>query len=155
MIFSSNIKYFTILTAIILLFACDDLDKSAIPDSPVYLERNINSEAMELRAAGGYKTYTIPEKYGDAIGFGGLVLICSFNNDGYHAFDLACPKEVDRNVRVVPNDAGQAACPTCGSVFSIGYGSGNRVSGPAKEGLRKYQITTYTTVSGTFIRVTR
>lgn len=152
---SFRLKYLVIFAATIFIVACDDIDKSSIPDTPVYLERNINSEAMELRTIGGYKTYTTIEKYGDAIGFGGLVLICSFSNDGYHAFDLACPKEVDRNVRVVPNNAGQAVCPTCGSVFSIGYGSGNRVSGPAKEGLRKYQITTYTTVSGTFIRVTR
>ena len=147
-------KYPLLLTTILFFVACNDLDKSSIPDTPVYLERNINAEALELRTIGGYKTYTTYEKYGDAIGFGGLVIIYGFNEE-YYAFDLACPNEINREIRVVPNNAGQAICPTCGSVFSIGYGSGNRVSGPAKEGLRKYQVTTYTSISGLFIRVTR
>lgn len=144
------IKHIAILTAILLFFACDDIDKSSIPDSPVYLERNINSEALELRTIGGYKVYTTPEQYGDAVGYGGLVVIYGFNEQ-FYAFDLACPLEADRNIRVVPNDAGQAVCETCGSVFSIGYGSGNRVSGPAKEGLRRYNVSVY----GTIIHVTR
>ncbi len=142
------------LVILLLLFSCSDIDKSSIPDSVVYLERNINSEAIELRTIGGYRAYPSPEIYGDAVGFGGIVVIYGFNEQ-FYAFDLACPHEVDREIKVVPNDAGQAVCETCGSVFSLGYGSGNRLSGPAQEGLRRYNVSVYETVAGTIIRVTR
>lgn len=147
-------KSLIIATVIVLFFACEDIDRSAIPDSPVYLERNINAEAIELRTIGGYKTYPSPVIFGDAVGYGGLVVIYGFNEQ-YYAFDLACPNEVDREVRAMPNDAGQAVCESCGSVFSIGYGSGNRLSGPATEGLRRYNVSVSETVSGTILRVTR
>jgi len=147
-------KYIFCLVAMFTFLSCDSSFKSAIPDYPVYLERNINTDALELRTIGGYKTYTTIERIGDAIGYGGLLVIHGFD-DNYYAFDLACPHEIKSNIRVVPNSAGQAVCDSCKSVFSIGYGSGNHLSGPAKEGLRRYQISVYETVSGTIFRVTR
>jgi nitrite reductase/ring-hydroxylating ferredoxin subunit len=134
--------------------ACSDNFNSSIPDYAVYIERNINLEALDLRTIGGYKTYTTIEEYGDAIGYGGVMVIYGFN-ENYYAFDMACPYEINRGIRVRPNSAGTAVCDSCGSVFSIGYGSGNRLSGPAKEGLKRYHISVYQTVSGNVFQVTR
>ena len=145
-------KYIIFLLTALLFSACEDIHRSSIPDAPVYLERNINSEAIELRIIGGHKTFTSAD-FGDAIGYGGIVIIHGFDEE-FYAFDLACPHEVDREIKVEPNDAGQAVCPTCESVFSIGYGSGNRLSGPAEEGLKKYMVSSYEGVSGIIIRVT-
>lgn len=151
---SPNIKHIVIASISLLFASCEDLNTTSIPDASVYLEQTINSEAIELRTIGGFKTYTETTKYDEAFGYGGLLVIYGFNQE-YYAFDLACPYEIDRDIQVVPNSSGQAVCPICGSVFSIGYGSGNRLSGPAEEGLRKYNVYTYEKVSGTTIRVTR
>ncbi len=147
-------KISSVLLVIFSFFSCDSIDKSVIPDSPVYIERNIHSEALELRTIGGYKTFIEIDQYGDAIGFGGILVQYGYD-EVYYAFDMACPHEVDRNVRVFPNENGQAVCSTCGSVFSIGYGSGNRLSGPVKEGLRRYRVSISETVAGTIFRVSR
>lgn len=142
------------LLALTLVLGSCNYKESSIPERSVYLERNLNTQALELRTIGGYKTYTVAEQYGDALGYGGLLVIYGFDQT-YYAFDLACPNELKSSVRVVPDNSGQAVCSSCGSVFSIGYGSGNRLSGPAKEGLRKYQVSSYESVSGRIIQVTR
>jgi nitrite reductase/ring-hydroxylating ferredoxin subunit len=86
----------------------------------------------------------------DRIGFGGILVYTGFDGE-YYAFDMSCPYEHQTNVRVYPNDLGQAVCEGCGSVFDIGYGIGNPSSGKAKEVLKKYK----TTLSGDVLYISR
>lgn len=141
--------------SLLMLFACEDLNThSSIPNYVVYLSRNVNMEAIELRTIGGYKTYTTTEKLGDAIGYGGILIIYGFDEE-YHAYDMTCPYELSRTVRVTPNSAGQAVCSTCGSIFNIAYGMGNCISGPSKEGLKRYKVIETNTSSGLILTVTQ
>lgn len=109
---------------------------------------------MPLRAIGGYKTYTaVNTNEGvNAVGYGGVLIFYGYD-ENYYAFDMSCPHEASRTIRVIPNDQGQAVCSTCGSVFNIGYGSGNVVSGPVTEGLRRFKVTIYPTTEGTIISI--
>lgn len=150
------IKITVLITGLsLLLWSCEDSnDNSSIPDYPVYLERNVNLEAIELRTIGGYKTYPTAEKLGDAVGFGGILIFYGYE-DAYYAYDLCCPYEKKQTIRVKPNDVGQCTCPSCGSVYNIGYGNGNCLSGPAKEGLKIYTVRKYNSSAGLIIQVTR
>ncbi len=144
---------FLVLTS--SFFSCEDLnDDSSIPDYPVYLKRNLNLEAIALRTMGGVMTFTEAEKTSDALGYGGILVIYGYDGE-YHAFDMACPNEVSRTVRVTPNSVGQCVCDSCGSVFNIGWGIGYRESGPADEGLKRYTVTTSETSAGLILRVTQ
>jgi len=138
-----------------LLGACKDANTSSVvPSYSVYIYQNINLYAVALRAIGGYKTYTVvnTSQGVSAIGYGGVLIFYGYD-ENYYAFDMACPHEVSRTVRVIPNDEGQAVCNTCGSVFNIGYGSGTCISGPATEGLRKFKVTATSTTSGLYLYV--
>lgn len=138
-----------------ILFSCEDAnDNSSIPDYPVYLERNTNSEAIPLRTIGGVMTFTEYEKSSDALGYGGIMIMYGYK-DEYYAYDMACPYEKKRTVRVTPNGVGQAICDECGSVFNIGWGGGYRESGPAEENLKGYTVTKHNTSSGLILTVTQ
>lgn len=146
---------FIICSLLLVVFSCKDSnDSSSIPDFPVYLERNINLEAIELRTIGGYKTYIEEERLGDAFGYGGIVIFYGYD-EVYSAFDLCCPHEKNSETRALPNDMGQCVCPSCGSTFNIGYGIGNCVAGPATEGLKKYTVNRYYAGASEYIRVSR
>ena len=90
-------------------------------------------------------------------GFGGVLLVCDAMGDN-RAFDLACPVEVQQNVRViVPENEIIARCPKCGSTYDIMSGYGHPLSGPAQtEGywLRSYHVS-YTGRPLEYIIVTR
>lgn len=84
----------------------------------------------------------------DRVGFGGILVCSGINLDDagntiYYAFDMACPVEVSKDVKVYPlkNDLGKVACEKCGSVFDVGQGFGYPVSGAAKVSLRHYRAT--------------
>ncbi|HOL00166.1 MAG TPA: hypothetical protein P5071_04405 [Paludibacteraceae bacterium] len=74
----------------------------------------------------------------DAIGFSGILVYTDFDGK-YRAFDLCCPYEAQRDIKIMPNEKGEAVCEKCGSVFFIGYGIGNLISGPAKQPLKRYK----------------
>ncbi len=83
-----------------------------------------------------------PYMASSATGFAGVMLVGDVNGTP-RAYDLACPVDPKRNVRLFINDEHEAQCPVCGSrydVFSLG---GYPVGGPAAEkgyGLRQYRV---------------
>lgn len=83
-------------------------------------------------------------------GFGGILLISGYNYGDYNmplAYDLACPVELNRNVRVAVDAATfEAVCPQCKSHFNVTEGQGRPVSGPALE--QNYALRTYRVVRG-------
>lgn len=125
-----------------LLASCEEY-KSVIPDTAVYVERNplVDADALLLNVAGGFDEIKKATKQTDRLGYAGILIYHGLDDEIY-AFDLACTKEVKRTVRVVTDSlvTGQAVCPVCGSVFNVAYGSGNRLSGDAPEGLRRYRV---------------
>lgn len=121
------------------LAGCNDNVISSIPDFPVYLELNLTSTYPTFRNS--YNKFLIFEKgvfVTDRIGYGGILVYTDLNGE-YCAFDLSCPYEAKPDIRVVPNNTGQAVCEGCGSVFDLTSGIGNPISGKAKEMLKRYK----------------
>ncbi|HPQ12733.1 MAG TPA: hypothetical protein PLQ60_04610 [Paludibacteraceae bacterium] len=130
--------FFVLLTLVFI--GCDNSSRSSIPDAPVNLQLNM--------LVAPYNTFNTPNSYLifdkrmneiDRIGYGGILLYIDYEGK-YCAFDLACPYEVNPNVKVTPNDEGKAVCEKCGSVFELLYGIGAPISGPAKEPLKRYHV---------------
>lgn len=141
----TNIRLFLkiiLYCGLALLASCEEY-KSVIPDTAVYVERNplVDADALQLNVAGGFDEIKKATKQTDRLGYAGILIYHGLDDEIY-AFDLACTKEVKRTVRVVTDSlvTGQAVCPVCGSVFNVAYGSGNRLSGDAPEGLRRYRV---------------
>lgn len=75
-------------------------------------------------------------------GFGGVLLVSNTIGEPV-AYDLACPVECQRTVRIfVNNDTNLGQCPKCGSTFNIYY-NGQAMSGEAAEKrwpLQRYRV---------------
>ena len=149
-------RIFILLVVPLFVAGCNGfIWESSIPERAVYVERTLLTEAFELLSVGGYKTITKDnKKINESVGFAGILLFHGYN-DEYFAFDLACPYELNENVKVEPNTMGQAVCPICGSVYSLGWGTGALQSGVAKEGLKKYRVIYLYLASGDKIRELR
>lgn len=133
-----HLSHLSILFLLLALSGCEGYI-SSIPDSPVYLKRNINTE--NLSPFGAYLYLTAPVLATDKIGFGGL-LIYHAQDNVFYAVDLACPKEVSANVRIsAPDDAGMCKCTTCGEIYDMSFGQGTPTKNIAKEPLRHYTVT--------------
>lgn len=146
-------KYWLIILILAnLLTSCNDNIQSSIPDYPVYLELNLTTTYPNFRSP--IQTLTFESiKYlpiTSRIGYGGILICTGFDRE-YSAFDMCCPYELKKNTRVHPNGIGQAVCDSCGSVFDIGYGIGNPISGKAKEVLKRYR----TSLTGDILYITR
>lgn len=141
--FKKRFVPFLLFFIVVSFSACEQEDASSIPDYPVYIERNTSLDALQLRTMGGYITVTSAnKKTNEYVGYGGVCVFYGYDGN-YYAFDMACPKECKRTIRVrLDSIPGYAVCDSCGSVFSIAYGTGSRTSGPASEGLKKYKVST-------------
>ena len=136
----SFIRYYVILSILaISVTGCIDNVISSIPDYPVYLQLNLTTTYPTFRNS--YNQFLVFEKpiyITDRVGFGGILVYTDLNGD-YCAFDLSCPYEAKQNILVVPNHSGQAVCQGCGSVFNIGDGIAEPISGKAKQALKRYK----------------
>jgi nitrite reductase/ring-hydroxylating ferredoxin subunit len=101
---------------------------------------DLRYEDKDLVGILNHKNITSPRKAGEYVGYSGVLVICGFDNN-YYAYDLCCPNESSKSIKVVANDIGQAVCPKCGTVYDIGYGSGAPVQGVSKYAMRRYNIT--------------
>lgn len=152
LLMKSLAKYYLIIMILALILAsCNDNIQSSIPDFPVYMELNLTTtyptfKNSYLKSMSFTKGVTVT----DRIGFSGILVCTGFDGE-YSAFDMCCPYEAKQNTRVHPNNIGQAICDSCGTVFDIGYGNGNPLSGKAKEYLKKYKAS----LSGDVLYITR
>ncbi|MDO9634592.1 MAG: hypothetical protein Q7J05_06030 [Paludibacter sp.] len=128
---------------IVSLSGCYDNYISSIPNSLVSLRLNLTTTYPNLKDNPyQFEQFVKPNFQGEAVGFGGVLVVCGFGTNNlfdYFAYDLACPYEAQANIKVTPNDIGQAVCETCGSVYEIIYGIGNPIEGPSKETLKRYK----------------
>lgn len=134
-------KRFIFLSLILSIISCSKIVESSVPNAPVFFHLDLRFADKDLVGAYNYKTFTSGRESGEAVGYGGLLIFCGVENQ-YYAFDLSCPHEASRTIRVEPNDIGQAKCPKCGTVFDLTYGIGNPVEGIAETTLRRYSVTT-------------
>ena len=119
------------------LFACGRY-KSSIPESPVFMRRNLNT--INCLFPGDYYYITEPQTASDRLGYGGLLLVRGFD-DQYYAYDLACPVECRTDVRVgQPSEVLEVVCPQCGESYQLGFGLGTPSTGISGEGLRRYSV---------------
>lgn len=130
----------------LLLEACSlsiSINESNARRWPVYYELDLSSAtARPLRVPGGYVRITEPEVARTALGFGGLLVVRAFMEDSsgneYYAYDLACPVENERDVKLFVNEKLEAECPVCESTFSILYGGGAPTGGKSSVPLVTY-----------------
>jgi hypothetical protein len=131
--------------ALFVLFlpaSCSDPVVSPLPSAPVYLELNLDYADSDLVPALAAKSFTQGRSATDKLGFGGVLVVHGYSSNEtiqLFAYDLACPNEMDRNVRVVPDTEGRAHCPKCGSVYITMWGTGL----PEKNSASKYPLRVY------------
>ncbi|MDL2290299.1 hypothetical protein LJB95_02725, partial [Paludibacteraceae bacterium OttesenSCG-928-F17] len=120
--------------------SCRNTGGSSIPSAPVFIKYNLSVHNTVLRAPLDYVTF---EKRNDLegiynIGYGGVLVNMDMNGK-LCAFDMTCPRENDKEVKVQPDDTGAyAVCENCGSKFDLVYGYGQVSQGPSKDNLKRY-----------------
>lgn len=148
---SKILRYITCVLLLLLFTQCETNINpiSPIPNAPVSYTLNVLRDAPELMTPGNSIEITEPNKHGQYIGYGGL-LICYGLDGVYYAFDLCCPHEHQREIRVKA-DMIFATCPECGSQFDMGFGTGFCNKGESKYPLKRYTVT----LVGDYLRVTQ
>ncbi|MDE5728157.1 MAG: hypothetical protein K2H83_02150 [Duncaniella sp.] len=143
------------------LQSCDTVDDDRIPYSEVYLcfhtvgdwnVHGIKGDAADCaiyvmdRPGRVWIPASFPFTDLDRTGYGGLLLVNDVLGNTL-AYDLACPVEARRDVRLrVPGGELYAECPGCGSRYEIYTAYGHPKSGPAAE--KGYALRRYSVVSG-------
>ncbi len=142
----NKIKYIFFFVAFFSVFSCvKEEPLYTIPFAPVYFRIDINGLDSDLTHF-TYKKYLSGRTIGEQVGYSGLLVFRDSEGEIF-AFDLCCPQEDSREIRVEPEDNGEAACPVCGNRYVFWTGTGHEVSGG--ESLQKYQVLG-TTQSGVF-----
>lgn len=133
---------FTTMLSLLLAACVDESEKYTIPFAAVSFEVHRGSYDVELRNPLAHKTFTDSDRrlVTDRFGYAGLLVVADVTGQTLYAYDLCCPHEDSKNVKVLPGNDGKAVCPSCGSVFVTMYGQGSAVSGPAKQSLQCYQV---------------
>ena len=133
---------------------CDHIDDSRIPAFPV----NVTFRGQQVWDVYGVhgaldhrrfiKDLNEPAGFyyvvSDCTGFGGLLLVCDVYGTP-QVYDLACPVEMQRDVRVFINKNNEAECPKCHSIYAVFENYGMPLSGRAADnhwGLTRYRIGT-------------
>jgi hypothetical protein len=144
-------KTLILLLFVGLAFSCGEEIYSTIPYAPVNLLLNLDFADNALNANLSYEVITQQRIASDKLGFGGILVINGngVENANLYAFDLACPVEAQRNIRIVADNLSSpsasiqtaitATCPKCGAVYNIANGYGSPQSG-TKLYLKKYNV---------------
>ncbi len=147
-----------------LLCSCHEIDDERIPRMPVSI--NITGAGMwntyGVAGTGLYREfilqewlpYGFPYTQGSATGFGGVLLIGGMDPFTSEpnvplAYDLSCPVECKRDIRVFIDESNlDAVCPVCQSHYNVVTGGGSPLSGPALTGATKYGLRRYQCLAG-------
>lgn len=143
-----------VLAAIVALIAasCHTIDDDRIPVTPVNIVFNTVADwniygvtgAMDYRLfiRDQRKPANFPYTAMTYTGFGGVLLVSDVMGNP-QAYDLSCPVEARKDVRVEIDDEMLAHCPKCGSTYNVFSLQGHPVGGKAAEmgyGLRHYHV---------------
>lgn len=145
--------YIVTVAAALLSVGCDRLDDQRIPPAPVNVSFATIGDWNALGVGGALdyrrfiKDELIPAEYHysaiSATGFGGILLVGDVNGDPV-AYDLSCPVECKRDIRIFVNTKEMIGeCPKCHSTYDIFTLGGHPLSGQAATdgyGLRRYNV---------------
>ena len=118
-------SFLPFIIIIVLLLSCEDqIPHNNIPNSPVSFNLMINSRDNILKNGLAYKTFTENDRQldSDSFGYGGLLVVTDNTGNSIYAYDLACPYEGKKDIKVAYIDVGKVKCNECGSVFITIYG---------------------------------
>lgn len=143
--------FFFLIVASLFFASCENKsNKSSIPASAVYIRLDLTYHSTQLHGpnANAYFTERDATKGIYDVGYGGVLIHASptsnINNLSgveYSAFDMACPYEIDENIRIYPDESGAfAVCEKCGSKFELTLGQIATKESLAKENLRRLSI---------------
>ena len=127
----------------VFVFSCvDESSHLTIPYAPVSFRIELTGPDYLLRTPLSFITFSEKEKRlpSDRLGYAGLLVVSDATGSALYAYDLCCPHEDSKVIKVIPESNGSAVCPQCKSVFVTMYGQGSVVSGPAGESLQKYTV---------------
>lgn len=132
---------------------CSSIEDDRIPPAPVSLtfrtvadwDMYANPAALEYKMF--IKEQRIPSNFNytaiSETGLGGILIVGDVMGM-FLAYDLACPVEIKKDIRLkIDSEKHDAYCPTCGSRYDIFANYGSPTSGPAAEkgyGLQKYYV---------------
>ncbi|MDO5664376.1 MAG: hypothetical protein Q4G63_03840 [Bacteroidia bacterium] len=139
-----------IFTVSLLIASCvNEAPRFTIPYSRVFFQIDVNGLDSDLSFFGS-KTFTQGRTIGEQIGYGGLLVFRTTEGDIF-AYDLCCPYEDNREVKVKPTDNGKAVCSKCGSVYITMYGLGTAESGSSNQSLQTYTVRKNLNREGVFV----
>ena len=140
--------------AAIVFAGCDRLDDDRVPLQPVNISFTTVAE-WNIYGVSGAMTWKefirdlrrpadFPFKATTYTGFGGVLLVSDVLGNP-RAYDLSCPVERRRDVRVAvqPSEDYLVRCPECGSTYNVFSLMGHPVGGEAAEkgyALRPYVV---------------
>ena len=141
------------LFVFVAFIGCENKYKSPVPDVPVEISLNMLSYNPTFGSIlNDSMIFVRPRAFPPfAVGYGGVLVVVGYDENlstRYFSFDLSCPYEADRNVRVYTGmyqlhpekyQEGYAVCPKCGSEYYITDGWGRVSKGPSKHPLKRYQ----------------
>src|SRR5690554_5033881 len=141
-----------LLLFLALPFCSDEAPRATIPFAPVRFQIDLNGLDHSLNNPLAYKIFTEQDRLSpqEHFGYSGVFVVMDANGKIPHAFDLCCPYEKTRGIKVVPTDDGTAHCPSCGSTFITLYGFGTVEEGPATEPLQRYRVFPVPSLPGVF-----
>jgi hypothetical protein len=119
--------------------SCEKEKYSDIPYAPVRLTLYAE-DMMKLISPSSHLSFTQSNHADDQLGYGGILVVHGLDYGAsytYYVYDLACPVEAQRNIRIGPDRSGiTATCSHCHSVFNI-------VDGGYPESGTKLRLTQY------------
>jgi nitrite reductase/ring-hydroxylating ferredoxin subunit len=145
-------KQIGILLILCFIASCDTVYFNPIPYAPVNFKIYLSGEDIDLVGSTKSKLFVKPRSVGESVGFGGLLVynVEGSGSDLFYVYDLTCPHEANRSIKVAVVETIYAKCPTCGSKFEIYSGIGNPISGPSKYSLKRY---TGISISGNIVTI--
>ncbi len=136
--------FFVIVLFASLADSCiDEAPLFTVPQAPVNFKIDLKGYDHDLNGALSCKTVTEKDVRTphDRVGYSGLLLVRDHQASGLYAYDLCCPHEDKKEIVVIPSSDGKAVCPHCGTVFVTMFGMGTVESGPSREPLQRYGVT--------------
>lgn len=131
------------LLLLVAVSSCmDETQHLTVPYAPVSFRIDMDGTDFLLKTPLSNKIFLEKDKRisSDRLGFAGLLVVSDATGNTLFAYDLCCPYEDSKVIKVIPKDDGSAICSQCKSVFVTMYGLGSVVSGPATESLQRYTV---------------
>lgn len=158
------VSIFASFLLLVCATSCESIDNNRIPALSVNIRLD-NTGLWNTYGVGGYGIYryfiretkepiNFPFTESTYTGYGGVLLIGGMDPFTTEtniplAYDMSCPVECKREIRVRIDDNNlDAVCPMCGSRYDVVSAGGAPIAGPALTGEVKYRLQPYHCLPG-------